>query len=44
MVQNTLSSRETTTKILMLSFLIIFVRIISVRMRATFTQTKTSPP
>ncbi len=44
MVQNTLSSRETTTKILMLSFLIIFVRIVAVRMRATFTQTKTSPP
>ncbi len=44
MARNTLSSRETTTNILMLSFLIIFVRIVAVRMRATFTQTKTSHP
>lgn len=40
MVQNTLSSRETTTKILMLSFLIIFMRIVIVGVRATFAQTK----
>ena len=44
MAQNTLSSRETTTNILMLSFLIIFVRIVAVRLRAIFTQMKTSPP